>query len=84
MARNQFAYASGTTTATVDVPAGAFLQRVSVLPGAGAATLTIGGGDTITVPAGSAFSEEIGGVAIDTDVVIGGDVGTYYVAWKAA
>jgi hypothetical protein len=78
-----FAYAAGTTTGTVDVPTAARLKRVSVLAGASTATVTIGGGATITIPAGQSFDEQIPGAAVGADVVIGGSVASYYVAWVA-
>lgn len=77
-----YAYAAGTSTGTVDVPAQARLRRVSVAAGsATAATVTIGGGATITVPAGASFDEQIPGAAVGADVVIGGTIQSYYVAW---
>jgi hypothetical protein len=46
--------------------------------------VTIGTGDTITIPAGGSFDEQIPGQATaGADVVIGGTVSTYYVAWVA-
>jgi hypothetical protein len=85
LAHGTFAYASGTATGTVDVPAGARLKRVSVVAGASAgATVTIAGGSTITIPAGASFDEEIAGdVTAGGDVVIGGTVQSYYVSWVA-
>jgi hypothetical protein len=77
-----YGYAAGTAAGTVDVPALARLKRVAVLAGATvAATITIGGGNTITVPAGTAFDEQIPGAAIGADVVIGGTVQAFYVSW---
>lgn len=77
-----FGYAAGTAAATVDVPAGARVRSVSVLAGAGPATLVIGGGDTITIPAGDSFSDTLmGELAQGADVVIGGAVASYYVSW---
>lgn len=77
-----FGYAAGTAAATVDVPAGARVRSVSVLAGAGSATITIGGGATITVPTGLSFTEQIvGDVALGADVVIGGTPASYYVSW---
>lgn len=79
-----FAYAAGTSAGTVDVPTAARLKRVSVVAGASvAATVTIGGGATITIPAGGSFDEQIPGAAVGADVVIGGTVQSYYVAWVA-
>lgn len=79
-----YAYQAGTAAATVDVPTAARLTRVSVLAGAGgAATVTIGAGNTITIPAGGAFDEKIAGAATNADVVIAGTVASYYVAWVA-
>ena len=79
-----YAYRAGTAAGTVDVPTGARLRRVSVLAGASAAaTVTIGGGDTITIPAGGALDESISGDAVGADVVIGGTVQSYYVSWVA-
>jgi hypothetical protein len=85
IAGGTFAYASGTSTGTVDVPAGARLKRVSVVAGASAAaTVTIAGGNTITIPAGFSFDEQIAGdVTAGGDVVIGGTVQAYYVSWVA-
>jgi hypothetical protein len=81
-----YAYAAGTAAGNVDVPTGARLKRVSVIAGATvAATVTILGGNTITVPAGGAFDDQIPGDATGTsstsEVVIGGTVQSYYVAW---
>lgn len=81
LADGAFDYASNTVAGTVDVPSAARLKRVCVLSGSTAATVTIGGGNTITVPAGGSFDEHIAGDAIGTDVVIGGGVISYYVAW---
>jgi hypothetical protein len=79
-----YAYRAGTATGTVDVPTGAQLKRVSVSAGITAsATVTIGGGDTITIPAGDAFDEQIPGQAVSADVVIGGSIQSYYVSWVA-
>lgn len=79
-----YAYDAGVDAATVDVPAAALLRRVAVLAGAsGVATITIGAGDTITIPASGTFDEQIPGRAVGADVVIGGDVEAYYVAWVA-
>lgn len=80
-----FGYAAGTAAATVDVPAGASVKRVSVLAGSGgAATVTIAGGNPISVPAAGSFDEQIPGVATaGGDVVIGGTVASYYVSWVA-
>jgi hypothetical protein len=78
-----YGYAAGVVAATVDVPAQAHVKRVSVIAGASAAaTITIAGGQTITVPAGAAFDEQIPGEApAGADVVIGGTVQSYYVSW---
>jgi hypothetical protein len=80
-----FGYATGVAAGNVDVPTGARIKRVTVLPGAGNATVTILGGASITVPQGIPFDENVPGKAIatagGTDVVIGGTVAAYYVAW---
>lgn len=77
-----YAYRAGNAATTVDVPAQARLKRVSVVAGVSvAATITIGGGETITVPAGMAFDEILPGAAIGADVVIGGTVQAFYVSW---
>lgn len=84
LAHGTFGYAAGTTATTVDVPSGARVKRVSVIPASsgGAATVTIAGGSTITIPAGSGFDEQIAGdVTAGGDVVIGGNVASYYVSW---
>lgn len=79
-----YAYASGTATGTVNVPGGARLKRVSVIAGtAASATVTIGGGATITIPAGASFDEVIPGSSVAPAVVIGGTIQSYYVAWVA-
>lgn len=79
-----YTYAAGTAPATVDVPATARLKRVSIIAGTGGtATVTIGGGATITIPAGGSFDEQLAGTATNADVVIGGTVSSYYVAWVA-
>lgn len=75
-------YQAGTAAATVDLPSNATLAYVSVQAGVGgAATITIGGGDTITVPAGGAFDRVIPGQTLGLDVVIAGTVASYYVDW---
>jgi hypothetical protein len=81
-----FGYKAGAAAANVDVPTGARIKRVTVLPGASAAaTISILAGDTITVPAGSSFDEMIPGDAIATsatnEVAIGGTAQAYYVSW---
>lgn len=81
-----FGYHAGAAAATIDVPTGARITRVSVLAGASAAaTVQILGGDTITVVAGSAFDETISGDALATvstsEVIVGGTAQAYYVAW---
>lgn len=81
-----YAYAAGTGDATVDIPAGGRVRRVSVVANAASATtVTIAGGNTITIPAGGAFDEQIPGQAtLGGDVVIGGgDSQSYYVSWTA-
>lgn len=84
-AAGTYGYAAGTAAGTVDVPAGARVKRVSVIAGSGgAATVTIAGGATITIPAGGSFDEQIpGDTAAGADVVIGGTVSSYYVGWVA-
>jgi hypothetical protein len=78
-----YGYAAGTAAGTVDVPTGARVKRVSVLAGSGgSATVTIAGGNTITIPASGSFDEQIPGQATaGADVVIGGTVASYYVSW---
>jgi hypothetical protein len=80
-----YAYAAGTAAGTIDVHAGARVKRVSVIAGSGgSATVTIAGGNTITIPAGASFDEQIPGLAtLGGDVVIGGSVTAYYVSWVA-
>src|SRR5258708_6103233 len=47
---------AGTTTATIDVPATGKLRRVTVVANASVpTTVTIGGGNAITIPAGGGF-----------------------------
>jgi hypothetical protein len=83
-ARGTFGYDAGTAATTVDVPAGAHLRSISVIPGAGTATVAIAGGDTITIPQGGAFDERIDDdTPAGADVVIGGTVASYYVSWAA-
>lgn len=77
-----YGYKSGTTAGTVDVPAGARLRRVSVAATeSGSATVQIGGGDVISIPQGGGFDEQIPGAAVGADIVVGGNVLTYYVSW---
>jgi hypothetical protein len=81
-----YGYAAGAAAGSVDVPTGARVKRVSVLPGASvAATLRILGGSLITIPVGSSFDEQLPGDAAATsgasDVVIGGTAQAYYVSW---
>lgn len=78
-----FAYDAGTAAATVNVPDGAVVKQVFVLAGASAATVTIGGGDTITIPASTAFEVVVDGALPSADVVIGGTVSSYFVGWVA-
>jgi hypothetical protein len=81
---NAFGYAAGTAAGTVDVPATARLTRIAVVAGAAPATVVIAGGDTITIPTAMAFGEEImGDVPKGADVVIGGTVATFFVAWMS-
>jgi len=80
-----YAYSAGTAAGTVNVPAEARLETVSVVAGSGgSATCTIGGGNTITIPASATFSDNISGATKDQDVVIGGTVASYYVSWTAS
>lgn len=82
LAHGTFAYAAGTSTATVDVPSGGRVRQVFVIAGAAATTVTIAGGATITIPAGAAFDAPIiGDATLGGDVVIGGTPASYYVAW---
>ncbi len=82
VARGTLGYDAGTATGTVDVPAGARARFVSLIAGASAATLTVNGGDTITVPALASFDREFAGDAtLGGDVVIGGTITSYYVEW---
>lgn len=77
-----FAYAAGTATGTVDVPTAAKLREVSIIAGASAsATVTIGGGATITIPVGAAFSSTTFAATTGQDVVIGGTIQSYFVSW---
>lgn len=78
-----YGYAAGVAAATVDVPAGARVRRVWVVAGTGdTATITIAGGATITVPGGTTFDEALpGDTTAGADVVIGGTLDAYYVAW---
>lgn len=78
-----YGYKAGTATGVVDVPSTARLRRVTVIASASqATTLTINGGDTITIPAGGSFDEQIPGRAVGADVVInGGAPQSYYVSW---
>lgn len=81
-----FGYAAGTAAGNVDVPTGARIKRVNVVAGATvAATVTILAGNTITIPAGGTFDEQIPGDALGTagaaDVVIGGTIQAFYVSW---
>ena len=70
---NTFGYAAGTSATTVDVPAGARLKTVTVVASGSAATVTLAGGPTITVPANASFTDQIvGDVLRGADVVIGG------------
>lgn len=79
-----FGYATDTAAGTVNVPAGARLRRVAVIPGSNGATVQIGNGEpTITVPADGDFDESIPGTCVSPTVTIGGDVESYYVAWVA-
>lgn len=83
-----YGYHAGAAAATIDVPAGARITRVSVLAGtSAAATVQILGGDTITVAAGGAFDETISGDALATvstsEVIVGGTAQAYYVAWAS-
>jgi len=79
---NPFGYAAGTAAATVDVPAAARVRHVHVVAGAAPATVTIAGGATITVPTATVFDLPVpGDVALGADVVIGGIVASYVVAW---
>lgn len=76
-----YGYAAGTSVGTVDVPIAARLSRVSVIAGISGATIAIGAGATITIPANGSFDEQIPGEALGADVVIAGSVQSYYVAW---
>jgi hypothetical protein len=83
-----YGYAAGAAAASVDVPTLARIKRVSVLAGVSAgATVTILGGDTITIPAGCSFDEQLPGDATagfgSTEVIIGGTAQAYYVSWVA-
>ena len=78
-----YAYAAGTGTGTVDVPAGARLNMVHAVAGGSAATLTIGGGATITIPANTVFSTQVLGATLNQDVVVGGTIAAYYIDWYA-
>lgn len=84
VSRGTFGYHAGTAAATVDVPVGAHVRSISIIPGAGTATVTIAGGDTITIPQGGAFDERINDdTPAGADIVIGGTVASYYVSWAA-
>lgn len=92
IAGSRFAYKAGTGSATITVPAGSQVMTASVRAPAGAdATFTItpGGanqtgsaGDTITVIAGSGWSEnflgQLGGGTVFTITMTGG---SYYVSY---
>jgi hypothetical protein len=80
-----YGYATGNTTASVDVPTGARITRVIAIPSSGGAvTVKILGNPTITLPTGWTFDEQIPGQAVaaaGADVLIGGQCAFYYVAW---
>lgn len=78
-----FGYAAGTVAGTVNVPAGKQLGTVLVHASSSApATLTLGGGATITIPAGAVFSERVEGGPFGPAVVIGGSPAAYYISWS--
>lgn len=77
------AYDAGTGAATVTVPAGAWLKTVSVVCTTAPGTVKIGTNDTVTVPVGSSFSQDVGGgIQGQVDVVISAS-DAYYVDWIA-
>lgn len=77
-----YSYRAGVAPATVDVPDSGRVTRISVVAGLlVSATITIGGGDVITVPAGQTFDEQLSGSALGSDIVITGSVQSFYVAW---
>lgn len=76
-----FFYSAGTGTGTINIPSPARLGFVSLTAGASAATMTVGGGDTITVPANTTFANEFNNTTLNLDVVIGGVPAAYYVDW---
>ncbi|MBX3128392.1 MAG: hypothetical protein KF718_16840 [Polyangiaceae bacterium] len=54
----QYQYDSGAAPGTANVPPGGRVNQISaVAPDGGPGSLTIGGGSTITIPAGRTFSE---------------------------
>lgn len=79
-----YAYAAGTSAATVNVPANGRVQQVYAVSGSGgASTITIAGGDTITVPASTAFSTQITCDTDNQDVVFAGaNLASYFVSWN--
>lgn len=75
-----YGYKTGTSAGTVDVPTLARLSHVFVWSGSGGSTtITIGGGDTITLPASGTFALELDTDTQGQDVVIGGGVASYFV-----
>lgn len=77
-----YGYVPGTTAGTVTVPANVNQLGVDVLANSGgAATVVIGGGGTITVPASTPWTRSIHTPGDGTAVVIGGSVASWVVDW---
>lgn len=78
-----FGYRAGIGPASVALPPGAVLRKISLVagPGADPATIVISGGEPITIPAGMAFDELFQGVQAAAEVELAGNVSTFYVSW---
>lgn len=81
-----FDYATLAAAGTITVPAGASIFNVAALAGAAAATISIDGGATIPVPAGTPWGANLGGRktgSVAVNIVFGGTVDGAYVDWVA-
>ena len=80
---NEYAYESGTGGATVTPPANSRVQKISGYASGGDGTITIVGGNTITVRSGGSFSEEINGnIRGDaTKAIVFSATMDYFVSW---
>lgn len=78
-----FGYRSGTTAAAPSpaLPAGCLVRQISVVAGGAGGTVTIAGGQTITVPANTPLDVPVRGLAVAPALAFSG-LASFFVAYE--